>query len=68
MGGRNECRILVLNPQGEKPVVKQKLRWMDNIKMDCGDRMRCNGLDLYGSGQGPVECPCEQHNGVYRVG
>jgi hypothetical protein len=35
-------------------------RWVDNIKIDL--RMGWYGLDLSGSGEGPVEASCEHDN------
>jgi hypothetical protein len=31
---RNAYRILVGNPEGKRPLGRQRRRWMDNIKMD----------------------------------
>jgi hypothetical protein len=31
---RNECRILVGNPQGKRPLGKPRRTWVDNIKID----------------------------------
>jgi hypothetical protein len=31
---RNAYRILVVKPEGKKPVGGPRLRWVDNIKMD----------------------------------
>jgi hypothetical protein len=31
---RNEYRIFVCKPEGEKPVGRPRRRWEDNIKMD----------------------------------
>jgi hypothetical protein len=31
---RNAYEILVGNPEGKKPVGRQRRRWVDNIKMD----------------------------------
>jgi hypothetical protein len=31
---RNACRILVGNPEGKRPLGRQRRRWVDNIKMD----------------------------------
>jgi hypothetical protein len=30
---RNAYRILVGNPEGKRPLGRQRLRWVDNIKM-----------------------------------
>jgi hypothetical protein len=34
---RNACRILVGKPEGRRPLVRPKRRWVDNIKMDLGE-------------------------------
>jgi hypothetical protein len=31
---RNACRILTGKPEGKRPLVKPRRRWMDNIKID----------------------------------
>jgi hypothetical protein len=31
---RNAYRILVGKPEGKRPLGRQNLRWVDNIKMD----------------------------------
>jgi hypothetical protein len=31
---RNACRILVGNPEGKRPLGRQRRRWADNIKMN----------------------------------
>jgi hypothetical protein len=31
---RNAYRILVRKPEGKRPLGSQRLRWVDNIKMD----------------------------------
>jgi hypothetical protein len=31
---RNAYRILVAKPEGKRPLVTPRCRWMDNIKMD----------------------------------
>jgi hypothetical protein len=31
---RNVYRLLVGKPEGKKPLVRPRRRWMDNIKMD----------------------------------
>jgi hypothetical protein len=46
-GGEEECildRILVGKPEGKRPLVRPRRRWMDNIKMD----LREIGWDGYG--------------------
>jgi hypothetical protein len=43
---RNVYRILARNPEGKRPVVRPRRRWVDNIKMD----HREIGWDRSGSG------------------
>jgi hypothetical protein len=31
---RNACRILVGKPEGKRPLVRPRRKWVDNIKMD----------------------------------
>jgi hypothetical protein len=31
---RNACRLLVVNPEGKRPVGRPRHRWKDNIRMD----------------------------------
>jgi hypothetical protein len=31
---RNVCRLLVGEPEGKRPLGRQRCRWIDNIKMD----------------------------------
>jgi hypothetical protein len=35
---RNAYRILVGKPEGNRPVRRPRHRWVDNIKMDLGER------------------------------
>jgi hypothetical protein len=43
---RNAYRILVAKPEGERPLRKQRHRWVDDIKMDIKrDMMGWYGLD-----------------------
>jgi hypothetical protein len=35
---RNACRILVGKPDGKRPLGRPRRRWVDNIKMDLGER------------------------------
>jgi hypothetical protein len=34
---RNTYRILVANPEGERPLGRPRHSWVDNIKMDLGE-------------------------------
>jgi hypothetical protein len=31
---RNACRILVVKPEGKRPLKRTRCRWEDNIKVD----------------------------------
>jgi hypothetical protein len=42
---RNACRIMVGNPEGEKPLGRPKRRWVDNIKIDLRE-IGWDGRDL----------------------
>jgi hypothetical protein len=45
MGEKRDInRILVGNPEGKRPLVRPRLRWVENIKMDLR-KLRCDGLD-----------------------
>jgi hypothetical protein len=35
---RNACMLLVGKPEGKKSLGRQRRRWVDNIKMDLGER------------------------------
>jgi hypothetical protein len=48
---RNECRILVGNPEGKRPLGRHRRWWEDNIKMDLreigwGERSDIDWIDL----------------------
>jgi hypothetical protein len=34
---RNACRIVVVKPEGKRPLGRLKRRWVDNIKMEHGN-------------------------------
>jgi hypothetical protein len=34
---RNAYRLLVGKPEGKRPLVKPRCRWVDNIRMDLGE-------------------------------
>jgi hypothetical protein len=46
---RNAYRILVGKPEGKRPLVRQRRRWVDNIKIDLRE-IGWYGLDRTGSG------------------
>jgi hypothetical protein len=41
---RGAYRILVGKPDGKRPLVRPRLRWMDNIEMDL-QRLSWEGMD-----------------------
>ena len=62
----------VRRPEGKRPLVRPRLGWEDNIKVDlqeteCGG----NGLDIPGSGHGYVAGACgygNKHSGSIKCG
>jgi hypothetical protein len=51
MEKRNAYRILVANPEGKRPLGRQRRRWVNNIKMHLREiGWDCGGLDRSGSG------------------
>jgi hypothetical protein len=36
----NGCMLLVGEPEGKRPLGKPRCRWLDNIKLDLGERER----------------------------
>jgi hypothetical protein len=38
MGETNAYRIMVGKPEGKRPLGRPRHRWVDNIKMDLGER------------------------------
>ena len=55
-------RVLVLKPEGTRPLRRPRRRWEDNIKMDLTEVGWGHGLDRFGSGQGQVAGYCECGN------
>jgi hypothetical protein len=47
---RNAYRLLVGNPEGNRPLGRPRHRWVNNVKMDLRERLGWYGLDLSGSG------------------
>jgi hypothetical protein len=41
---RNAYRILVVKPEGKRPLGRPRHRWVDNIKMDLRE-IGCDGVD-----------------------
>jgi hypothetical protein len=53
---RNAYRILVGKSEGRRPLGRLRHRWVDNIKMILREiGWGWYGLDLSGSGEGPVD-------------
>jgi hypothetical protein len=48
--GRGVCRILVVNPEGKRPLERPRCRWEENIKMDLKE-VGCAGMDWFGLAQ-----------------
>jgi hypothetical protein len=38
---RNAYRLLVVKPEGRRPLGRPRRRWLDNIRMDLVDVMMC---------------------------
>jgi hypothetical protein len=47
---RNACRLLVGKPEGKRPLIRPRLRWMDNIEIDLLE-IGCGGVDWIGLAQ-----------------
>jgi len=43
--GIGACRVLVWNPQGQRPLGRPRCRWEDNIKKDLQEVGWGHGLD-----------------------
>jgi hypothetical protein len=56
---RNSYRTLVGKPEGKGPIRTLRRSWEDSIEMELKKQDWVNGLDSSGSGQGPMEGPCE---------
>jgi hypothetical protein len=41
---RNACMLLVGKPERKRPLGRPRYRWVNNIKMNLGERMRWYGL------------------------
>jgi hypothetical protein len=46
---RDAYRLLVGKPEGKRSLGRPRRRWVDNVKMDFGERMGWCGLDWSGS-------------------
>jgi hypothetical protein len=68
---RNAYRILVEKPEGKKPLGRPRRRWEDISKISIllkwilGRQDGAVGLELSGSGYGPVNGSCEDGNKTY---
>jgi hypothetical protein len=67
LGGYRETRIGYLwEPEGNRPLGRQRRKWVNNIKMDLGEiELEVGGgrgLDWSGSGQEQVESSCDYGN------
>jgi hypothetical protein len=47
---RNACRLLVGKPEGKRPLLRPRRRWVDNIMMDHGE-VGCDDMDWIGLAQ-----------------
>jgi hypothetical protein len=60
---RSEYKILVGKLERKRLLERFSDRWENNIRMDLkGNRVENCGLDVSGSGQGPMEGSCEHLN------
>jgi len=62
MGGRRGVhRVLVVKPEGKRPLGRPRRRWEDNIKMDLKE-MGCEGMDWIELDQVAGTCKCGNEN------
>ena len=66
------ARMVERRPEGKRPLVRPRLGWEDNTKVDLQE-MECggNGLDISGSGHGHVAGACgygNEHSGSIKCG
>jgi len=47
---RGVCRVLVEKPEGRRPMVRPRRRWVDNIRMDLQE-VGCGYMDWMGLAQ-----------------
>jgi hypothetical protein len=57
--GRNVYRILMVKPEGKRPLERSRRRWKDGIKMDLREMVGGCGVDSPGSGSGSLAGCCE---------
>ena len=48
--GKGVCRVLVVKPEGKRPLGRLRRRWVDNIKMDLQE-VGCGYMDWIGLAQ-----------------
>jgi len=53
-GGGGVYRVLVGKPEGRRPLVKPRCRWVDNIRMDL-QKVGCGYMDCLGGETGVKE-------------
>jgi hypothetical protein len=56
MSEENEYKIVVVEPEGKRTLVRPRYRWEDSIKIDL---RKGDGKVQIGSGQGPLAGSCE---------
>jgi hypothetical protein len=57
---RKVYKVLVVKPEGKRPLGRPRRRWEDKVRMDVRETgFGGCGLDSTGSGQGPVAGCCE---------
>jgi hypothetical protein len=47
---RDAYRLLVGKPEGKRPLLRPRRRWVDNIRMDLGEEVMWAGLVWFGIG------------------
>jgi hypothetical protein len=55
----NVYMILVGKLEGRRPLETPRLKWVDNTKINLGER---DGLDISGSGYSPAKSSCNHGN------
>jgi hypothetical protein len=51
---RNAYKVLVGNPEWERPLWRHRRRWESNIKMDLKE-IRCEGVEFLHLAQGKIQ-------------
>jgi hypothetical protein len=57
---RKVYKVLVRNPEGQRPLGRSKRRWEDGIRMNHEEISLGCRVDSFGSGLGPVADCCER--------